>query len=72
VTNKKDVNVNIDSYETGGYVFVNEGLGTGHQAIAFKINGNTSGCVSVGIGLNDVVKAKQYLLSGTVQLILRQ
>lgn len=42
-----------------------EGLGVEHQAIAFKIAKNNSGCVSVGMGLTDVVKSKQYMLSGT-------
>jgi Fe-S cluster biogenesis protein NfuA len=56
----------MDIYENGGYVFVNEGLGTGHQAIAFKIDGNCSDCVSVGMGLTDIIKIKQYLLSGIV------
>ena len=60
---KKEVTINADTYESGGYVFVGEGLGTGHQAIAFKITGNGSGCVSVGMGVTDVIKAKQYQLS---------
>jgi len=63
VTSKKEVTINADTYESGGYVFVGEGLGTGHQAIAFKITGNGSGCVSVGMGVTDVIKAKQYQLS---------
>ena len=61
--NKKAVTINADAYETGGYVLVGEGQGVGHQAIAFKINGNSSGCVSVGMGLSDVIKSKQYLAS---------
>lgn len=64
MTSKKEVTINADTYESGGYVFVGEGLGTGHQAIAFKITGNGSGCVSVGMGVTDVIKAKQYQLSG--------
>lgn len=40
-------------------------MAVGHQAIAFKILSNSgSDCISVGMGLTDVIKSHQYRMNG--------
>ena len=68
MVSKKSVSIDAENYTSGGYVFVAEGLNVGHQAIAFKIAGNSSGIISVGMGLTDIIKSKQYLINGKSSL----
>ena len=42
-----------------------EGKGVELQSIAVKVEANDSGCISIGLGLLEIFKAKNYKVEGT-------